>query len=553
MLRPPSFLSHRGLRRLCRNYQTRPDSYKKLNKPRSLLIVSAGSVLAYGAGSLAFGGEKFYRDVAMPVVHMLLDGEDAHRLAVKMAQWNLVPLDVLAVKYPALETEVFGLRFPTPLGLAAGFDKDGEAVGGIHKMGFAFVEVGSVTPHPQDGNPKPRVFRLPEDGAVINRYGFNSAGHDVVFQRLHDFRQNSTPPPPPASTSFTRNSLPEVVVKDAQDSSSSSSINGPSAILGVNLGKNKTSPSPIGDYVSGAVKFAPLADYLVINVSSPNTPGLRDMQGRATLEALLDAVLDKLNSLPAGSRRPPLLIKIAPDLANGDVDDVVDVLLQRSGPQGVAGVIISNTTISRPSTLHHSETAKETGGLSGKPLRNLSTEMIKRVYLASGGKIPIIGCGGISSGADAYEKIRAGASLIQIYSALVFGGPPIVKSITRELNQLLLKDGFENIEQAVGTGALDQVDLKAIRNGMRDMVLEKFAEQQASMRSMTQSEEHTTKNPLDEKDQTEDVSAGGDDSIVTVESQSKEDNGGDVLIANYYNVPASHMRRKTSQGIPSAS
>jgi len=556
------------LHRFHRSYQTQ-NSHKKLNKVRSLCLVSAGSVLAYVGGALMLGDERFYRDYAMPAVHYLLDGEDAHRLAVAMAKWNIVPLDWWKRRYPALETSVFGLGFATPVGLAAGFDKDGEGVDGIRNMGFSFVEVGSVTPLPQEGNPKPRVFRLPQDEAVINRYGFNSAGHDVVYRRLEEWRRNrrncaeqSSPPPPalPAgstTTSYTRNSLPEVIVRDvvelrsASDScdSSSSDSSGTAgvAVLGVNLGKNKTSPSPIGDYVSGVEKFAPVADYLVVNVSSPNTPGLRDMQGKATLEALLDAVLDKLRSMPEGSRRkPPLLVKIAPDLADGDVDDVVQVLLERSRPGGVAGVIVSNTTISRPSTLQHGDTAKETGGLSGKPLRSLSTEMIKRVYRASGGKIPIIGCGGISSGADAYEKIRAGASLVQIYSALVFGGPPVVKAITRDLNELLVRDGFRSVEEAVGADSMDEANLQEMREFMQNAVLERFAQDQ--------------EDPTKASDLLAEPAEGDKTTTTTaIELDAASRESEDVLLSHYYDIPSSHMRTKKNlhinrtMEVPSAS
>merc|ERR1712136_307908 len=458
----------------------------------------------------------------------LLDGEDAHRLAIAMAKWKLVPLDIMRSSYPALETEVFGMRFATPVGLAAGFDKDGEAVAGLHAMGFSFVEVGSVTPLPQDGNPKPRVFRLPQDEAVINRYGFNSAGHDIVLERLLRFRQTQTASADARTVTakiairqsggYTRNSLPETLLTakppseesksrdDVNGLRSSSNMNAPWArsgdsdtvrdtepsptLLGVNLGKNKTSSSPIDDYVKGVEKFADVADYLVINVSSPNTPGLRDMQAKAVLEELLDSAIGQLQVMTkAGTRRPPLLVKIAPDLTDNDIEDVVDVLLKRNGPDGVAGVIVSNTTITRPSTLKDVETAKEIGGLSGQPLKQLATNAIRRVFRASGGKLTIIGCGGISSGQDAYEKIRAGASLLQIYSALVFRGPPVVRAINRELSELLIADGFSSVEEAVGIDAFVESDEKAMKTFMMDTILERFEKDSLMLKEQQQQQQ----------------------------------------------------------------
>ncbi|NWS75486.1 PYRD dehydrogenase, partial [Crotophaga sulcirostris] len=337
------------------------------------------------------------------------------------------------------EVRVLGQRFRNPVGLAAGFDKQGEAVDGLYRMGFGFVEVGTVTPKPQEGNPRPRVFRLVEDEAVINRYGFNSHGHGAVERRLRARQETQL--------RLTGEGMP----------------------LGVNLGKNKSSPDAAADYVAGVRRLGPLADYLVVNVSSPNTPGLRDLQGKAELRDLLAKVLAERDALPC-ERRPALLVKIAPDLSARDRQDIASVVCEL----GVDGLIISNTTVSRPSSLRSRQRA-EAGGLSGKPLRELSTQTIREMYALTGGRgragaggtgwghpscpdpvpahagrVPIIGVGGVSSGRDALEKIRAGASLVQLYTALVYHGPPVVGAVKRELEELLREQGFKNVMEAVG-------------------------------------------------------------------------------------------------------
>ncbi|XP_031572269.1 dihydroorotate dehydrogenase (quinone), mitochondrial-like [Actinia tenebrosa] len=360
------------------------------------------------------GDEQFYRNVIMPVIK-LLDAERAHLLAVKMASYGLVPSD-RDEDPEILNTKVFGLQFSNPVGLAAGFDKQGEAVSGLVKMGFGFVEIGSITPEPQPGNQKPRVFRLNEDKAIINRYGFNSQGHEIVKQNLHRHR-----------------------VKLNQ------------GILGINLGKNKTSEDAVLDYTKGVEVFGPMADYLVINVSSPNTPGLRAMQGREMLAALIDKVLEARSSLPP-SNQPPLLVKIAPDLTQQDKEDIAAVVTRPN--HHIDGIIVSNTTISRPPSLQ-SANKKETGGLSGEPLRTMSTELVRDMYTLTKGTIPIIGVGGISSGQDAYDKIKAGASLVQLYTALTYHGPPLVKRLKKELADLLRKDGFNSVSEAVGVDHKD--------------------------------------------------------------------------------------------------
>ncbi|XP_033732369.1 dihydroorotate dehydrogenase (quinone), mitochondrial-like [Pecten maximus] len=378
---------------------------------KQLGIVMVGGTIAFVGIETLSGGEKFYRQVLMPSLHVL-DAETAHRLAVKAAKYKMVPRQ-WKPDPPSLSTTVFGRKFNNPVGMAAGFDKDGEAVEGLFAMGFGFVEVGSVTPKPQPGNPRPRVFRLPQDKAIINRYGFNSEGHAAVLQR-------------------------RVRDKDRPGATK--------GLVGVNLGKNKESLSPIGDYVEGVKQFGNLSDYLVVNVSSPNTPGLRDMQGRERLEQLLDQVVVARNSLKS-DRKPPILVKIAPDLTQKDKEDVAAVVTKREG--FIDGLIVSNTTVSRPSSLQ-SEHKVETGGLSGAPLRALATDTISDMYKLTKGKLPIIGVGGIATGQDAYDKIRAGASLVQLYSALIYGGPPVVGKIKRELGQLLEVDGFSSVTEAVG-------------------------------------------------------------------------------------------------------
>ncbi|XP_045193970.1 dihydroorotate dehydrogenase (quinone), mitochondrial-like isoform X2 [Mercenaria mercenaria] len=378
-----------------------------------VLICGSGAAVFFGF-SLYEGNEKFYRQVMMPSIRFL-DPETTHNLALFMAKNKLVPVPKKPDP-PSLRTKVWDTEFPNPVGVAAGFDKDGVAVDGMLATGFGFVEVGSVTPEPQPGNPKPRLFRLWDDKAVINRFGFNSEGHDVVRERLKQ-----------------RNSIQHFNGKKE-------------GIIGVNLGKNKTSDSPVEDYVKGVEKFGPLADYLVINVSSPNTPGLRSMQGKQQLEKLVAKVSEERKNIES-ERKPPLLVKIAPDLTEQDKKDITDVVLKVPGR--VDGLIVTNTTVTRPESLK-SKYKDETGGLSGEPLKDLSTQTVKDMYRLTKGKLPIIGVGGVACGQDAYDKIRAGASLVQLYTALVYQGPPVVKRIKRELEELLQKDGFSNVSEAVG-------------------------------------------------------------------------------------------------------
>ncbi len=302
---------------------------------------------------------------------------------------------------PILATKVFGLKFNNPIGLAAGFDKDARVVDAMLSLGFGFVEAGTVTPQAQRGNPKPRLFRLDEDHAVINRLGFNSGGQ----HRRH-----------------------------AQ------------GIVGANVGKNRDTMDGAADYVVCIDQLAGLSDYLVVNLSSPNTPGLRGLQARAPIEDLLRRVLLARNrAAPDKKKLPPLLAKVGPDLSNEQLRDIAEVALG----VGIDGLIVGNTTVERPSSLK-SPQKNETGGLSGAPLMAASTACLAELYRLTRGKLPLIGCGGVASGADAYAKIRAGASLVQVYSAFVFQGPGLAIRIKRELAQALRADGFNRVSDAVG-------------------------------------------------------------------------------------------------------
>ena len=332
-----------------------------------------------------------------------LDAERAHGLAIQALKHGLVPRPAVAAD-PILRTTVWGLEFPNPIGLAAGFDKNAEVPDAMLDLGFGFVEIGSVTPRAQPGNPKPRLFRLSEDEGVINRLGFNCEGLPAAAPRLAARARRG--------------------------------------IVGVNLGKNKDTVDAAADYESGAAALGRYCDYLVCNVSSPNTPGLRALQGKAPLQELIGRVQAVLASLP---QPPPLVLKIAPDITDEDKRDIAEVALA----SGIAGLIVGNTTITRPEGLR-SVHREETGGLSGRPLFALSTRVLGDMYAATGGRLPLVGTGGIASGEDAYAKIRAGASLVQLYSALVYRGPALIGRIARELAALLRRDGFASLAEAVG-------------------------------------------------------------------------------------------------------
>ncbi|MCE2510402.1 MAG: quinone-dependent dihydroorotate dehydrogenase [Alphaproteobacteria bacterium] len=346
-------------------------------------------------------------DAIMPFLR-LLPPETAHTLTLRALARGFAPA-AKATDDPALATECLGLHFQNPVGLAAGFDKNAETLGAVFRLGFGFVEAGTVTPRPQAGNPRPRLFRLEEDGAVINRLGFNSEGMDRVAARLRSGQRNGHAP----------------------------------GVLGINLGKNRESEDAAADYAAGARVFAPLADYLVLNVSSPNTPGLRDLQTGAALKAILRQT--RAAMAEADSAKTPLLLKVAPDLEETDRQGIADAALEGL----VDGLIVGNTTLSRPEGLA-SRRRDETGGLSGRPLFPLSTQVLADFYRRTRGKIPLIGTGGIASGADAYAKIRAGASLVQLYTVLIYEGPGLVGRIKGDLAVLLRRDGFAKLEEAIG-------------------------------------------------------------------------------------------------------
>ncbi len=338
-----------------------------------------------------------------------LDPERAHRLTIRALQAGLASAGGNEDD-PILQLDLWGLTFRNPVGIAAGFDKHAEAVRPMIGLGLGLVEIGSVTPQPQPGNPRPRVFRLRQDEAVINRYGFNSEGMTRVAERLARLRNSGQP----ALT----------------------------APLGVNLGKNKTSDDAAADYCRGVETLGPYADYLVINVSSPNTPGLRALQSRESLQKLIDAVQAARRRLAS---QPPLLLKVAPDLTKQDKADIAEVALATE----LSGLIVSNTTIERPPGLR-SDSKDETGGLSGRPLFAPSTKVLADFYHLTAGKLPLIGVGGIFSALDAYAKIRAGASLVQLYTGLVYQGPNLIAEIKQGLADFLRRDGYASLTQAIG-------------------------------------------------------------------------------------------------------
>ncbi|GER46242.1 dihydroorotate dehydrogenase [Striga asiatica] len=395
-------------------------------------LLIGGGAYASTVDEATFCGWLFSATKLVNPFFAFLDPEVAHRLAVSAAARGWVPIEK-RTDPQILELKVWGRRFTNPIGLSAGFDKNAEAVEGLLGLGFGFVEVGSVTPVPQEGNPKPRIFRLRNEGAIINRCGFNSEGIVAVAKRLgaqHGKRKLETS----SSSSLTE----EEAIHGGKA--------GP-GILGVNLGKNKTSEDAAADYVQGVHTLSQFADYLVINISSPNTPGLRQLQGRKQLKDLVKKVQAARDEMQWGEEGPPpLLVKIAPDLSKQDLEDIGAVALALR----VDGLIISNTTIQRPDAISQNPVAQETGGLSGKPLFNLSTNILKDMYILTKGRIPLIGCGGVSSGEDAYKKIRAGATLVQLYTAFAYGGPALIPQIKDELAKCLEKDGFKSIYEAVG-------------------------------------------------------------------------------------------------------
>jgi dihydroorotate dehydrogenase len=337
-------------------------------------------------------------------VMRLLPPETAHRATLKLLGLAAPLLPPAAADDPRLAVGMFGLQLPNPVGLAAGFDKNAEVPDAMLKLDFGFVECGTVTPRSQAGNPRPRLFRLAEDRAVVNRMGFNNAGMERAAIRLAARKRNG--------------------------------------VVGINIGANKDSEDRKADYRSAFARLESLADYVAVNVSSPNTPGLRGLQDRGELEQLLALLTEERARL--GSR-VPLLLKIAPDISPAALDDMTNVALA----SGIEGLIVSNTTLARPASLK-SGNARESGGLSGAPLFAPSTALLKETRARVGTKLVLIGAGGVASGADAYAKIRAGASLVQLYSALAFEGPGLIARIKRELLQAMDRDGIARVADAVG-------------------------------------------------------------------------------------------------------
>lgn len=389
---------------------------RQLNKFLSLLGVSLGGAISFSAICVHRGDESFYSNLLMPFVTKYIDPELAHEACIFLTRHKLIKCqNSLSDEQSAkLKTNVFNMPFANPIGIAAGFDKNSTAVPGLGYYGLGFAEVGTVTPKPQYGNPKKRIFRITEDSALINRCGFNNKGIDHVTDSLSKYE------------SFQP------------------------MLLGLNIGKNKDTDHISSDYLISLEKAHKISsiDYFVVNISSPNTPGLRESQNKKNLDQLLNDLLSKMDSI---SIEKPLLVKIAPDLTNNQIRDIADVITKkRPYKTKVSGIILTNTTLSRPNESPDSDIYKETGGLSGRPLRDMSTKTISQFYKLTNGQIPIIGVGGVFSGQDAYEKIKAGASLIQLYTAITYEGPPIVNKIKKELVDLLDNDKINTISDAVG-------------------------------------------------------------------------------------------------------
>ena len=337
-----------------------------------------------------------------------IDPEMAHNLAIKTLKYNFLPEDIFKVENESiLETKIFNNKIKNPIGLAAGFDKSAEVYNSLFRFGFGFIEVGTITPKQQYGNPKPRVFRLESDRALINRLGFNNDGLEKVSNRLRN--------------------------------------NSPNGFLGINIGPNKDSKNRIDDYLKCIDEINMFADYITINISSPNTPGLRDFHDKNTLQNLLNNIdqFTKKNKI-----QKPLALKVSPDIAESEISYIIDSIKKFN----ISGVIISNTTDKNRENLTGSYRSEE-GGLSGEPLGKISNDLIKKFYKETKGEITIIGVGGINSGMTAYEKLKSGASLLQLYTGMIYEGPGIVKKIKTELIDILEKEKIKNVSEIVGTGS----------------------------------------------------------------------------------------------------
>lgn len=394
----------------------------KINKFTSLLGVTVGGFCSFAAICAHRGDEFFYSEILMPFVTRFIDPELAHDACITLTKHGLIRCQDKLTKEQSsrLATQVFGLNFLNPIGIAAGFDKNCQAAKNLHFYGLGFVEVGTVTPLPQPGNSKKRIFRALEHQALVNRCGFNSIGLKNVVENIQKL---------------------ETI--------------GP-LIMGLNLGKNKSTIDISSDYVYALedTKDLSAVDYIVINISSPNTPNLRQSQEKEKLEKLLDDLLVVREKLTI---KKPLLLKIAPDVTHEQKKDIARLVMnKKKGAYRVDGLILTNTTITRPLDIlgANSESAsvllRESGGMSGKPLKDMSTRVISDFYKLTNGKIPIIGVGGVFTGEDAYEKIKSGASLVQVYTALTYEGPPVINKIKQELAVLLERDGFKSVSDAVG-------------------------------------------------------------------------------------------------------
>ena len=413
-----------------------------ISKGLFIISVASFSYVGYAYYDYTSTGLPFNTFALIRPILFRFDPEQSHVHAVRAGSFPKYIRNALGMVYnngitdPSkldtnLECKVWGLSFPNPIGLAAGFDKNGECIDGMMDLGFGFVEIGSITPQPQDGNDKPRVWRLVEDEAVINRYGFNSDGHEVVRQRLQKRLEN-----------MNRNSYGK---------------------LGINLGKNKkvTEKDAVLDYMKGIEVFAEFADYLVINISSPNTPGLRDLQKRDIIHKLLSSLKETrdrvhdanfaksamASCIKCKPPPPPLLVKIAPDLEDNEIKDIAFVVRD----VGIDGIIVNNTTISREDLKADKSVQSEYGGLSGRPMFEKSNGILRKVYKATEGKVPLIGVGGVSSVDDAYTKIKCGASLVQLYTGMIYNGPTLIHEMIDKLDECAKKDGFNHISEAVGS------------------------------------------------------------------------------------------------------
>ena len=347
--------------------------------------------------------------LARPILFQI-EPEKAHNLTLSLMKRGLIPVCKQA-NDPMLEQTLWDLKFPNPVGLSAGFDKKAEVISASFNIGFGFVETGTVTPKPQDGNPKPRVFRDPKNEAVINRMGMPGEGMNAYKANLEKFLAGE---------------------------------HRPAGVVGINIGMNKAQTDPVKDYAILIKMLAPMADYLTVNISSPNTPGLRDLQSPEVLKELMTAMREQ-RAKACKTHPPPILIKLAPDLSDKQQEELAQTAIEAE----IDGLILTNTTTERPEYLNDNF-RNEQGGLSGQPLTEKSTQVLHNFYKLTGGKIPLIGVGGVSNGQQAYDKIRAGASLVQLYTALVYKGPKVVGDINAELMDLLKADGFKHISEAVG-------------------------------------------------------------------------------------------------------